>query len=574
MDWYLEQYTAENPEKYLKSRSPKIYRIRSGDWRLSTSEKKRILLNNIYGVDIDTQAVEVTKLSLLLKVLEGETDETLKSQLKLFHERALPDLGNNIKCGNSLIGSDFYEGQQLSILSEDEMYKVNAFDWEKEFPEVWSEIWSEPSASAHASTQFMHSKNSKTGGFDAVIGNPPYALIGSDKPKEQFYFSSGKYTMISYKINTHLLFLEKGLNLLQHKDSSIGFIIPKSLVFNTYFSKARSLLLSNYAITKIVEIREKVFGDAEVGDSILFFARKSEKPTKNILSYYRVANVFPTFMIVKKYETPQDELLMNSEAQFFNMEIRIKVPTKILSEIAIVSNGLNPGNVRHILLSRNRETIYHKKMLLGRDIQKYSISWSGNWVNYNPNLKNSIKVSDIKSKKGMTPQKKIDFALRSPDIYKPNKILVRKTADHIIASFDPDNFYFDSLSYSIRLIPNIKYSIFYILGLINSKLLRYIHDSFSKNKNKVFAKVLATNLKKLPIPIINFCNPLEKSQHDKMVALVEQMLDLHNRLNSSQGQHEKTLLQRQIEATDQQIDQLVYELYDLTEEDIHIVEGK
>ena len=76
--------------------------------------KKRILLNNIFGVDIDPQAVEVTKLSLLLKVLEGETQQTLATQLRLFHERALPDLADNIKCGNSLIGPDFYNGQQMT----------------------------------------------------------------------------------------------------------------------------------------------------------------------------------------------------------------------------------------------------------------------------------------------------------------------------------------------------------------------------------------------------------------------------------------------------------------------------
>ena len=83
--------------------------LRNGEkLQINNCEKKRILLNNIYGVDIDPQAVEVTKLSLLLKVLEGESDETLSKQLKLFQERALPDLGNNIKCGNSLIGPDFY----------------------------------------------------------------------------------------------------------------------------------------------------------------------------------------------------------------------------------------------------------------------------------------------------------------------------------------------------------------------------------------------------------------------------------------------------------------------------------
>ena len=78
--------------------------LATGDWRLTTAERKRILLNGIYGVDIDAQAVEVTKLSLLLKVLEGESRESISSLLRYFKERALPDLGENIKCGNSLIG--------------------------------------------------------------------------------------------------------------------------------------------------------------------------------------------------------------------------------------------------------------------------------------------------------------------------------------------------------------------------------------------------------------------------------------------------------------------------------------
>ena len=88
-------------------------------------------------MDIDPQAVEVTKLSLLLKVLEGESGETLTNQLRLFHERALPDLGGNIKCGNSLIGPDFYNGQQMSLLDDEERYRINVFDWQAEFPAVF-----------------------------------------------------------------------------------------------------------------------------------------------------------------------------------------------------------------------------------------------------------------------------------------------------------------------------------------------------------------------------------------------------------------------------------------------------
>ena len=126
-----------------------IYQGRGGEWRLTTAERKRILLNNIYGVDIDRQAVEVTKLSLLLKVLEGENDETISKQLKLFQERALPDLSNNIKCGNSLIGWDILKDNPG--LTQEEIDRINPFDWEKEFPEIF-----------------------QRGGFSVVIGNPPY----------------------------------------------------------------------------------------------------------------------------------------------------------------------------------------------------------------------------------------------------------------------------------------------------------------------------------------------------------------------------------------------------------------
>jgi hypothetical protein len=141
-DWYVK----DGPQKHTKE----IYRGPGDQWYLATPEKKRILLNNIYGVDIDSQAVEVTKLSLLLKVLEGENEETINRQLKIWRERALPDLGHNIKCGNSRIGPDFYQNKQISLLEDEERYRINAFGWNAEFPEIM-----------------------KSGGFDAVIGNPP-----------------------------------------------------------------------------------------------------------------------------------------------------------------------------------------------------------------------------------------------------------------------------------------------------------------------------------------------------------------------------------------------------------------
>ncbi len=124
LKWHLNYYSGQDKKRL----SDKLYKGRDDEYHLTIQEKKRILLNNIYGVDIDPQAVEVTKLSLLLKVLEGENKDALESQQKLFQERALPDLENNIKCGNSLIGPDIYE---LELDSED-IGRINPFDWELE----------------------------------------------------------------------------------------------------------------------------------------------------------------------------------------------------------------------------------------------------------------------------------------------------------------------------------------------------------------------------------------------------------------------------------------------------------
>jgi Eco57I restriction-modification methylase len=148
LDWHRDRYVEDGPEKW----SRQLYQGQGGQWHLTIDEKKRILLNNIHGVDIDPQAVEVTKLSLLLKVLEGESEASLATQLRMFQERALPDLDDNIKCGNTLIGTDFHHSEQTALLDYEEYERINAFNWKTAFPQIFS---------------------GDNPGFDAVIGNPP-----------------------------------------------------------------------------------------------------------------------------------------------------------------------------------------------------------------------------------------------------------------------------------------------------------------------------------------------------------------------------------------------------------------
>ncbi|MBU4400205.1 MAG: Eco57I restriction-modification methylase domain-containing protein, partial [Planctomycetes bacterium] len=257
LTWHRDWYVADGAEKHARGRHPKLYRSPSDEWRLTTAEKKRILLGNIYGVDIDPQAVEVTKLSLLLKVLEGESGETLDNQLRVFHERALPDLAGNIKCGNSLIGPDFYNGRQLSLFNEEERWRINVFDWKDEFPEVF---------------------RGKDAGFDAVIGNPPYVRIqtlNKTQPDAVEYF--GKHYAAAAKGNydIYVLFIEKGFSLL-NTNGLLGLILPGKFFATDYGAPLRKMLSERQAIDHIVDFRHgQVFPKVTTYTCLLFLSRTS-----------------------------------------------------------------------------------------------------------------------------------------------------------------------------------------------------------------------------------------------------------------------------------------------------------
>src|SRR6266581_1111462 len=236
LDWHRDRYVAEGVEKHRKE----LYQGAGGLWLLTTQEKKRILLNNIYGVDIDPQAVEVTKLSLLLKVLEGESNQSLISQLRLFHERALPDLDSNIKCGNSLIDSNFYSTPTLPLFDDETQYRINAFDWTSAFPQAFS--GDDP-------------------GFDAVIGNPPYIRIQALKewaPIEVEYYKKAYKAAGKGNYDIYVVFVERGLSLL-NKHGRLGFILPHKFFNAQYGEPLRALIAKSRSLSEIVH-----FGDQQV----------------------------------------------------------------------------------------------------------------------------------------------------------------------------------------------------------------------------------------------------------------------------------------------------------------------
>jgi len=548
LDYHRDWYIKDGIEKNSKAKEPKLTRVRNGEWRLSTSERKKILLNNIHGVDIDSQAVEVTKLSMLLKVLEGENEQSLAQQMTLWHERALPDLENNIKCGNSLIGTDFFNAdinngvQETMALYGDykaeEKIKINAFDWDGKngFPAIM-----------------------KSGGFDTVIGNPPYVRSQFIEESHKAYFSKN-YEAASYQPDTFAFFIERGVKLLGN-NGRLGFIIPNGILTNTYYSKLREYLLNNTSIEIIVDLKSNVFANASVDTSIFILSHNLNKT--HMVKIGEWPSRFYNYVRTPEKSIRQSDLLKmpdfcfntNIEKDGFKTTLKIRNKSVPLSEFFKVKAGMK---VRKEYVGNNRKDKRYNKFLLGNSIKPYFVTWDKKYVCYDKTLESTFT----------------NQAFRDEDIFLcGEKIFVRQVMgkERIYATIDRDKYYVDQTVYV--LIPENAIRLEYFLGLICSKLISYYFSNTISDRKQTFPKIKGIQIEQLPIRRINFSILSEKTLHDKMVNYVTSMLDLHKNIPLAKTDHEKTIIQRQIDGTDRRIDELVYELYGLTEEEIKIVEG-
>ncbi len=620
LDWHLRWYIENDPEKWAKAKQPPVYQGPSLDpsipnWHLTTTEKKRILLNNIYGVDIDSQAVEVTKLSLLLKVLEGENSQTLAAELRLFHQRALPDLGDNIKCGNSLIGSDFY--QQQLLLDDEERLRINVFDWEKEFPTIMN-----PSHSPL-------DKGGRKGGFDVVIGNPPYLRIQGlqEHHSAQVDYFLNHYQSAVKRFDLYLLFIEKGFKLLT-TGGYLGYICPHKFTNSDFGSGLRSFLVMNTAIDSLVSFGNNlVFKAASTYTGILILS-KTKKHNFDYCEFPAMPHteMFEKLFSLSKSDYAQYQFTTVSAAPWIlthsavsNILAHISQPKSlgdIFAEILVgVQSGIDNIHVLKFVSNKSKNTIklfstraddtievekeIVKPFLTGEDVHRYAMPEYSHYCIYPYKLNNDKTViieerelrNDFplaysylnKFRKELTEiriRQKTNATYwfschRSRDmrVFETERILTPEISFGCNMTRGLKGFYHNTQVYSLVPKETFRENILYWLGLLNSQLLWY----FMKNTGTVlrggYVRFKTEYLKPFPTKTIDFSNQVEKSRHDKMVSLVDQMLTLNERLPEVKTDHEKTALQRQIDATDHQIDELVYELYGLTEEEIRIVEG-
>ena len=515
LDWHQDWYLKDGPEKHRKV----LYQGSNGIWRLTTTERKRILLNTIYGVDIDAQAVEVTKLSLLLKVLEGETEQTLGQQMAIFRERVLPDLGKNIKCGNSLIGSDFYAQGQMQFPDDEERLRINAFDWRNEFPQIFEE-----------------------GGFDAVIGNPPYLSYSGRQaadlsPSERVYLFA-KFQTSNGWATAHSFFIELAVKHLSGR--FVSFIVPDQVGHLDGYAAVRAILGKN--LSEVRYWGEHVFKDA-ITPALTFVADAKHKSSATVIS-------------------PQGAITEGSfaDGHAWRVSDGISFLDRLSGKIESLGNlvadpGVHTGNCSEKIVLKEAvgECV---PVLEGKQINRYSCEEPKKF------LRLDYAAQDTEY-----------FTIRPREKYEAAQFLIRQTAAYpIVGPREHATYFRNSL---LALYPPADgRSILFLVGILNSTLLRYLYRTAVQESNqKAFPQVKVRALRNLPIRTLDLSQTDERKTHDQLVTLVERMLAVQKRMGHAETAHEQEALSRESAAVDRQINAAAYALYELTPEEIAAVES-
>ncbi|MDD5610951.1 MAG: N-6 DNA methylase [Candidatus Omnitrophica bacterium] len=475
--------------------------------KLNLFTQLEILKDNIYGVDLDVQAVEIAQLNLLLKALSQKAK--------------LPTLQHNIRAGNSLISGD---EEILQPYFGNSWKDKKAFNWENEFKEV-----------------FAH------GGFDVIIGNPPYLSIERGLLEDLQYFKE-KYRTIEKIYDIFGLFIEKSLVLLK-TGGYLGFIVPNTILQNDSFRLLRKKILESAEIISINNYKDGVFTEAIVPTAVLIL-KKQNKSSKNEIdiSIYQKANLISKTMIMQSnfLDEPFYRFNLSINNSFLNLKDKLYKNSLLLKDILKVQEAIKTGDDKKFISDTTAKSKNQKILLKGGDIDRYLIK-KERFIDYDVNLLRR-------------PGKKEIFDL-------PKKLYIRRISNRLIAIIDTRQRYAVHTLYTGILIKE-NYYYEYILALLNSKLFTFLYRNLFPFKGNIFPEIRIGNLGELPV------KDIEKNKQMIFVSLVDKILKLNVQLGSTNENSDKwNAIKSETSNLDLRIDEEIYKLYGITEEEKRIIEG-
>ena len=574
-------------------------KVLGGGFILSDIENT-ILENNIYGVDLNEESVEIAKLSLWLRTAQPR--------------RKLNDLSNNIKCGNSLIDSKTVAGDK-------------AFNWQQEFPQIFDK-----------------------GGFDVIIGNPPW---GAKFPELDLKFVKSKHQAIIVRmIDSFMFFMDKSIDLIT-KDGIIGMIVPDVILYQKDNSKLRERILDETHLNIALNVGDGIFEDVARPSAILIY-EKTESIEPIIVGNFNKYKD-DDITVIKTYEVEKDlfysipnTVIATQNLKGYELLKRYKKCTlKDYIDDDGIQRGVSPDLkdafivTQEIIKERKLEIDFIKKTVTGGvDVKRYYTIDSDKYLFYLtkednpsdfPNIYKYIeeylpRITCKEVKQGKHPFYTLHRARNKNIFEKESKVLGVITGDSIITSIDEEKIYPTDGLYLFN--SNSKISNKYLSAFLNSKISTYLHRLLSSETGRTLAQVKPVLLSQLPFvepdeqtvsEVENVYNKISKEikefvfiktkfityllhQYNELVVtrkldnwheldFADFIKELNKAIKKAGGtpltkkdefewlelfednKKKAQELQTQINQTEKTIDTMVYDLYGLTEEERDIIEN-